>query len=364
MKLCFTLKRLEGMAGGAERVFTTIVNGLASAGHQITVISFDRPEAQPFYALSPAVTWTRIQLGDSSKPATLSDLIKRMLTLRKTLKNMPPDVAIGFMHSSFIPTSLAVAGLGIPVIGSEHIVADHYRNRPADYVLYALSSIFLKHITVLSENVKAAFPWILRRKMTAISNPVEATTIGDPSKQRDVILAIGRLDPQKDHSTLIAAFARIAQSHPSWTLKIIGDGPLRAQLQSQIDSLQLASRITLLPATRDIGSVYEEASLFVVPSLYESFGMVTVEAMMAGLPCIGFATCPGTNEIITDQVTGLLVQPVPDRVTALANAMAHLITSSTQRGQLGQTAQQDARKYAVAPILQQWQTLLQETARP
>lgn len=52
MKLCFTIKRLEGMAGGAERVFTTIVNGLASAGHQITVISFDRPEAQPFYALS------------------------------------------------------------------------------------------------------------------------------------------------------------------------------------------------------------------------------------------------------------------------------------------------------------------------
>jgi glycosyltransferase involved in cell wall biosynthesis len=258
---------------------------------------------------------------------------------------------------------LAVAGLGIPVIGSEHIVAEHYRNRPADYILYALSSFFLKRITVLSESVKTAFPWILRRKMAVISNPVEAVTIGDPSKRRDIILAIGRLDPQKDHSTLISAFARIAPSHPNWTLKIIGDGPLQAELQAQINSLQLASRITLLPATRDIGPAYEEASIFVVPSLYESFGMVTVEAMMAGLPCIGFATCPGTNEIITDQVTGLLVQPVPDRITALSDAMVRLINTPLQREQLGLAAQQDARKYAAAPILQHWQTLLQETAR-
>src|SRR5690606_11954559 len=123
------------------------------------------------------------------------------------------------------------------------------------------------------------------------------------------------------HVTLIDAFADIYDKYPEWDLKIIGEGPLRPTLEEQIRRLGLEDRVSLPGATQSIGSEYRNADLFVLPSRYESFGLATAEAMGYGLAAIGFADCPGTNELIQDGINGKLA-PSTDRTTSLANTMA------------------------------------------
>src|SRR5262249_50534815 len=146
-------------------------------------------------------------------------------------------------------------------------------------------------ITCTSEAVKQAYPASLQRKMIAIPNPVSLS----PSTSADVIgagrspkilLTVGRLEDQKDHATLIQAFAKICSQAPEWRLRIVGEGSLRPNLQDLIHQLGVGEKVELAGSTRDIGAEYLAAQLFVLPSRYESFGLTTVEAMGYGLPAV------------------------------------------------------------------------------
>ena len=103
------------------------------------------------------------------------------------------------------------------------------------------------------------------------------------------------------------------------------------------------------------------ASLGAAPSPYESFGLATAEALAAEVPAVGFADSPGTNEIIQDNVNGLLVSG-PDRVEALANGLARLMVDEKLRRKLGKAGPASVAKYGVEPVTDQWEDLLRSIA--
>ena len=367
MKLLFCIKRLHAVAGGAERVFCTLCSALAARGHAVTVLSFDAADQAPFYALDARVRRISLAIGDSSQSAGATETLRRMVALRALVRTERPDVAVGFMHSMFVPLALALAGTAVPAVGSEHIVPEHYHSRPLQYLLLIATTPLLRAMTVLSETIRMRYPALVRRRMQVVPNPVHVAASTVPVSAEhgapQVLLCVGRLDAQKDHATLLLAFAQLAPAFPSWQLRLVGDGPLRADLSRQVAALGLQSRVEMPGVTRQIDAEYQRATVFVLSSRYESFGLATAEAMSHGLPVVGFADCPGTNELIASGRTGLLVAPGDDRCSALAAALRSLLADPGLRQRLGAAGRQAIDdRFSNARVCDAWEQLLRKVA--
>ena len=154
MKIFFAIKNLSSSVGGAERVLCEIASNLVNRGHQITIITFDAIGSNSFYHLDSKIRRINLSIGDSSSSATFFESFLRLIALRKVIIKEKPMVVVGFMHSIYILLAFALIGLSIPVIASEHIVIDHYRKKPFQFILLVISSIFVNQFTVLSSSIK------------------------------------------------------------------------------------------------------------------------------------------------------------------------------------------------------------------
>ena len=366
MKLLFAIKQLSNAPGGAERVLCTVCSSLAAKGHDVSIVSFDSPGGRPFYELHASVKRIHLDIGLSHKPAGFIETLKRMKALRRKILLEKPDIAVGFMHSMFIPLALSLVGTGIPSVGSEHIVSEHYKTRRLEFFFYSRHQIF-KKITVLSAEIRSAYPSSVRVKMQVVPNPV-CTPLIESNKlisgYNRVLLNVGRLENQKDQATLIKAFAKIESEFPDWKLKIIGNGPLKNSLQRLVQDLGLSEKVSLPGVTSDINSEYIAADIFVTSSLYEAFGLATAEAMSFSLPVVGFADCPGTNELVEHNLTGILVNPKKDRAGELAAALHNLIGNPVLQNKLGVAAKESIeRNFSSDQVCLQWEKLLISTMK-
>ena len=362
MRLLFVIKALCLPGGGAERVLAEISSALVSRGHEVTVVTFDSARDTPFYPFDPSIRRVALGIGNVRADTGAGEMAQRMLALRRIARRSRPEAAIGFMHSSYIPLGLALLGSGIPVVASEHIAYDHYRSRRLQAALLRLTPWLVEAITVISPAIRDGFPQSLRRKMVVVPNPVA----GRPGPMADAageqwpaktLLAVGRLEEQKDHRTLVGAFARIASDHPDWRLRIIGEGSLREALEAQAALAGLGDRIALPGATANVAEEYAKAQLFAMPSTYESFGLTTAEALSHGLPVVGFADCPGTNELVKEGVNGVLARG-KDREVALAMALDALMRDPQRRRRLGSAGPESIGAFAPSSVADLWEELL------
>jgi glycosyltransferase involved in cell wall biosynthesis len=174
-----------------------------------------------------------------------------------------------------------------------------------------------------------------RSKIRILHNSVQQPERPDPQaidalRQRlglngkdSVVLAVGRFSHEKGLADLIAAFAglrRLAQERKT-RLVLVGDGPERANLQSAIDSLGLAGQVIMAGQVSDVQPYYGLASILALPSHSEGSPNVILEAMAAGVP-IAATAVGGVPELLTDEVTGLLVEPrAPDQMAGALNRL-------------------------------------------
>ncbi len=366
MRVLFAIKRLEGVSGGSERVLAHLTAALAKRGHTVTVLTWDAAGTTPFYPLHPDVRLVNRGVGDSARPTRPRELAARLPDLRRAVRAIRPDVAVGFGHSMFVPLALALIGTGVPVIASEHAARAHYRTRPIDYALFRLVARFVSTVTVTTQAVGAEYTADIRRRITVMPNPIMISPRAPTTRQGRLVLNVGRLDPQKDQGVLIRAFARVAPRHPDWRLRILGEGALRPDLEALVETLGMTGRIDLPGVTTDIVSAYAEADVFALSSIYESFGLATLEAMAQGLPVLGFADCPGTNEVVIDDVTGLLVHPEPAaRDAAFAAGLERLFLDPALRDRFGRAGRDRAEALrADDTAVRRWDDLLADVARP
>lgn len=364
IKLLIGIKKLAEMPGGSERVLCCLASEFVQRGYDVTILTFDKPDGRPFYELDPRIKRIDLDVGNSSMPSKIREIIFRVFKLRKVIMSEAPDIAIGFNPSIFLLMGPALMFSGIPVVGSEHIVPDHFKNRKLQLLFYRIVAKTLTKITVLSENIRRRYPTSISKRMVPITNPV--THIPSFKKNinksnKNVILNIGRLDAQKDQLTLILAFAQVAEFFPDWDLKIIGEGQGRANLELTVASMGLSSRISLPGVTKMIHEEYFNCDIFALSSVYESFGLVTIEAMQHKKPVIAFSDCPGTNEIITSGSDGLLVNPNNDRVEAFASGLKKLMIDSELRAKLGErAAHQIAKRFDLSEVFDVWESMLIE----
>jgi glycosyltransferase involved in cell wall biosynthesis len=156
-----------------------------------------------------------------------------------------------------------------------------------------------------------------------------------------VVGAIGRLVPQKAMHVLVEATPALLQADPATRVLIVGDGPLRADLEAQAARLGVAHAVRFAGYQEDVVSAYAAMDVFVLPSRDEGFGLVFLEAMAMGVPVVGTRVI-GSEDAVDDGVTGLLVPYA--NAAALATAVRSILESPELAGRLREAAADRVRR--------------------
>ncbi len=351
--------------GGAERVLVRLAHIWAERGHQISFITFFQENDFCYQLNTKDNRINLINLGESKPlPNTnfflqIVKIIKRIYLLKKLFKKMQPDLIISFLVGVNITVLLANIFSKIPIVVSEridpnkHVIPVFYKQ------LRLFTYQFSTALVVQTKRIAEYFPVSWQEKIFIIPNWVKKPLTTKTNKNQMIkhIRSVGRLDSQKDHQTLIKAFAKLANDYPELTLTIYGEGILRNFLTKLISFLNLEDRIFLPGIATEVETVLTSADLFVFPSIYEGFPNALCEAMSCGLPVIA-SNCSGNIDIVEEGVNGLLFN-VAD-VDGLVSCIKKLLDNSDYANKLAVNAQDVVNKFSEPEILKLWDNVLHQ----
>jgi GalNAc-alpha-(1->4)-GalNAc-alpha-(1->3)-diNAcBac-PP-undecaprenol alpha-1,4-N-acetyl-D-galactosaminyltransferase len=354
--------------GGAERVVSKMANHWATSGDVVTVITLSADD-EDTYPLAPKVLRIALDLMRESRgpiEAVVNNL-ERVRHLRAAIAGSIPDTVISFTDRMNVLTLLACRPLKVDTVVSERIDPSRYEiGRTWSWLRRRLYPS-ARALVVQTERVRDQMVGLMRgRPVYVIPNAVEAppnapsvptrsATSSDPSRLHWIV-AMGRLARQKGFDLLIEAFSRIANRHPQWSVKILGEGPARASLKRLIAEKGVSGRVVLAGWEPDPVSVLKQSDLFVLSSRFEGFPNALLEAMACGLPSISFDCPSGPAEIIRDTIDGLLV-PAED-VEALASTMDRVLGDESLRQQLSAEAILIVDRFSVERYFANWDAVL------
>lgn len=325
MKCLFVIPRMGG--GGAERVLANQANTMAQQGHDITILTIVGGDS--FYPLDEKVKYisANVSVKRNNKVVLfLSEsigLIKSFVCFRKMIKKIDPNFVFSQQRQADIICYL-VKKSGVHFKHVCYEINDPFVRRRL--VQKILRRIFndSELLVCQSENVKKYYDTVPRS--CVIPNPINPNVIPKrvlPSRPR--IVAVGRLDKQKNFSMLLNAFVLVLKEYPDCCLDIYGEGPLRNALQKQIDSLHIQKKAVLRGAHSDVLECICDASVFVMSSDYEGMPNALLEAMAIGLPVVSTDFKTGVARELIGSNNGIVV-PV-NNPEALANASIKILSN-------------------------------------
>jgi GalNAc-alpha-(1->4)-GalNAc-alpha-(1->3)-diNAcBac-PP-undecaprenol alpha-1,4-N-acetyl-D-galactosaminyltransferase len=339
--------------GGAERVVVRMANYWAGIGRKVGILTFNTQPPQ--YNLHPDVHLIQADIATPSVNtlAALRNNLKRQWILRGWFKKMAPTAVISFTEEVNVVVSLAALGRRFRLILSDRIHPDWFEKHPIWRFLKQKSYRLADVLVVQTHDVKKAYTG-LKVPIIVINNPLLPSSARVMDYEKRIIIAIGRLDIQKNYTLLIDAFSKIDAT--GWTLQIFGEGSQKTALNALIQERKLEKRVLLRGATDNVFGEMTQSSIFVLSSLAEGYPNVLIEAMSVGLAVIS-TDCPsGPAEIIEHGQNGLIVPN--NNATALSDALQTLIDSPTLRQTLGQSAINISEKLDIKSIIKQWEALL------
>jgi glycosyltransferase involved in cell wall biosynthesis len=363
-RIAFCITDLD--AGGAERALVQVVTRL------------DRSRWEPFvFCLSPEGDLAR-PLRDAGVAVVCLGAQKRqglsvVWRLSRLLVKLRPTILQTFLHHANIVGRLAGKAARVPVIVSGIRVAEK-RGGIRLWLDRATAWMVARHVCV-SQDVaafSAARGGLPVSKLCVIPNGVDAERLsaaepadlsqfGIPPAGR-TLLFVGRLDPQKGPFVLMAAVRDLIPRHPDLHVLLVGDGPLRENLQSWVAKENLASRIHFAGRRDDVPSIFKAAELFVLSSLWEGLPNVVLEAMAAGIPVVA-SRVEGISDLLIDDRTGLVV---PANSSAdLAEAIERLLADPQHARQMAHSAQRIANEdFAWSRVVEQYAKTYSELLAP
>lgn len=186
-----------------------------------------------------------------------------------------------------------------------------------------------------------------------------------PSKVADLknkrLISVGRLSKEKGFLDLLKVYKKLIRTNPDWTLDIVGDGAERDNLEEYISKNDLSEKVTLhgFQGKEEIDKLLNKSSIYIMTSYTESFGIVLIEAMSHGVPCIAYDSAEGAREIINSGQNGYLIKN--RSVDAMIMKITDLINNEEERVKLGKQARLSVSKYTSDIIGDEWVTLIEES---
>ena len=380
MNLLYCIPHLYN-SGGMERVLTQKVNWLAAhTDYTITIVTTEpTPTGTPkcYFPLSEKVQVVELNIdfnADYTKPLLPKYCahMRRMRAYKRALTEYIVQHGIELCISLGGKEIAFLRHLPCRTIAEMHFAMDQRRQLiEANHKSLFWSLVGevrtrqlvqavkpLERLVVLTEADKAAWEKAGCTNVTVIPNPcsLDGQKVSIKSAKSKTILAVGRLHEQKGFDLLLQAWKPIEKTYSDWSLRIVGEGPKRAELEAQIESQSL-KRVVLAGATNNVLDEYEAASIFVLSSRYEGFSLVLAEAMWCGTPCVSFDCPHGPAELLADDRGWL----VPDGdIAELTAQIAYALSHPEEALKRAQKAQSFAQTtYSEAAIMPQWVQLIE-----
>jgi GalNAc-alpha-(1->4)-GalNAc-alpha-(1->3)-diNAcBac-PP-undecaprenol alpha-1,4-N-acetyl-D-galactosaminyltransferase len=220
---------------------------------------------------------------------------------------------------------------------------------------------------VLNKSCKEYFSEYIQNKIAVIPNAVPEVCVSPYEAEqhtgftaKNAIVTVGRLVSQKRFDLLLRAFSAISRKINN-NLIIVGDGPLRGELEALSESLGLSDRVIFTGLMRRPWAFLKDAEFFVMSSEFEGFPMTLLESMACGVPVISFDCRTGPREIIRDAIDGILVPPLD--VGRLANEMERLATDHATRQTMAERALEVRERFNTETIMAEWEVLVHKCRR-
>jgi glycosyltransferase involved in cell wall biosynthesis len=384
VRITFLLRNVWGIGGTIKTTLNT-AQALVERGHEVTIVSCTRHKDRPDFAVDPRITV--VSLWDIRDPAKGGEVLSRADRLRLRLPSFlhwqravnmdgvsmlldrrvkrhiraaDADVLVGTQTN--LNSYLArYARPGMPVVAQEHLFLDQYRPAVRRRILRDCGRF--DAVATITEADAAAYRAARPDRAGIVAHIPNSIPAAPPSDRPrgPVVMAVGRLTRAKGFDLLVDAFARLAPRHPEWTLRIYGRGSERPHLEARIAEHGLGDRVRLMGGVAPLDDAWAAASIAAVPSRFEAFGLVIVEAMAAGLPVLCTAVPHGPLAIVEDGENGLLV-PGED-VPALTAGLERLIGDAGLRAKLADGGRATARQYEPDAVAGRHEALLRRAVQ-
>ena len=277
----------------------------------------------------------------------------------------PGDV----IHAHLFPTIFYVSILKLAriipkctLVVTEHNTTNNRRGKWWGKLIDRITYGSYSHIIAISKGTAISLletlPF-LSKKVKVINNGAHLffkKPINRCSKNKLVILSVGRLHKQKNYETAMNAMIPI--KHLNFEYWIAGIGPLEEELRGKVEALGLEDKIKFLGYIKNITSLLNQSDIFLIPSNWEGFGLAAIEAMNASLPCV-VSSVPGLGDLIEkDGEDAFLIDPFDE--TGISEKLTQLIVSRKLRIQMGEKAFVRSRSFGIDTMIENYIKLYKE----
>ena len=363
MKLLYITNGING-AGGLERVLSIKASYLAEQlGYEVTILCLNDNHLNTFYTFSDKINFRSIKV--SKNP--MQYVMHYIKGIRKIVAHLQPDVIAvcdDGLKGFFVPYILEKK---IPIIYERHASVQlnfasvssknrwtSLKNRVSLFLMQQLANTFEAFVVLTQGNTKE---WPTKN-VKVIPNPLSFYSEQNATLGAKRVIAVGSHSHNKGYDLLLRAWKQVVAKDETWKLYIYGKIDDNQTYLTLAQELGISDAVVFSKPVKAIEQEYLKSSIMVLPSRSEGFGMVLIEAMACGVPCVAFDCPHGPADIITHQEDGILV---PNGNEAeLAQALVQLMEDDMLRKQMGEQAKVNVRRYLPELVMPQWDALFKK----
>lgn len=349
MKLLYLTNGVSG-CGGLERVLCTKTNFfIEQYNYDITIITINESNDKRFFSFHEKVNFINIDIDGKNK---ISRYIYYMQSVSSLVKNISPDIILvcdDGVKGAFIPTWLKTSAT---IVYERHAALD--LNAKSKYLKCLMIKAAKKYdkVVVLTPNCK--YEWGDHEDIIVIPNPLSNSPLKKSRLNFKRAICVGSLNHNKGYDLLIESLA--IMNNKSWHIDIYGYGDQDPLLEYAKERGVSLDKLNFKGGSKNIENEYLSSDFLILPSRTEGFGMVLIEAMSYGVPCIAFDCPNGPRHIISDTVNGYLAEP--ENIVDLAEKIEEMLsTSEEQKSMLSERAIETSKIYSIENIAKKWQEI-------
>jgi len=361
IKILYITNGING-SGGLERVLSIKTNGLIEQhNYEIHLLTLNEKDVKPFYPFNSKIHFHNINVHGNF----ISYLFAYYRGIKKVIKDINPDiisVCDDGLKGLLFPL---IFGKKIPVIYERHAAkmlnfsskkgyVNQIKTKIIDILMNLGQRRFDKFIVLTSGNIK---DWQYKKNIEVIPNPVSFFPDTFSNLENKKIIAVGSHSYNKGYDLLLESWKQIIEKFSDWKLHIYGKFDDNKTFIKLSEQLNLNETVVFHQPVKNIEEKYLDSSVLVLPSRSEGFGMVLIEAMACGLPCVAFDCPHGPADIIRNNEDGFLVENGNSK--EFADKLSLVMNDIALRKKMGRKAKYNVHRFSLDEVLIKWNNIFQ-----